>query len=91
MCFCHTRTAQLRRAVRKACNWLKRVRSAAVVRFFERHFVELDMQLRMGDQHGFFQNIKSVQLEETKKVESQYIRDEEGGLLRDKGVSARGG
>ena len=85
MCFSHTRTAQLRGAVRKACNWLKRVRSAAVVRFFERHVVELEKQLRMGDQHGFFQNIKSVQLEETKKVESQYIRDEEGRLLRDKG------
>ena len=39
----------------------------------------------MGDQHGFFRNIKSVQLEETKKVESQCIRDEEGRLLRDKG------
>ena len=80
-----TRDAQLWRAVRKACNWLKRVRSAAVVRFFERHVVELEKQLRMGDQHGFFQNIKSVQLEETKKVESQCIRDEEGRLLRDKG------
>ena len=80
-----TRDAQLRRAVRKACNWLKRVRSTAVVRFFERHVVELEKQLRMGDQHGFFQNIKSVQLEETKKVESQCVRDEEGRLLRDKG------
>ena len=39
----------------------------------------------MGDQHGFFQNIKSVQLEETKKVESQYVRDEGGRLLHDKG------
>ena len=39
----------------------------------------------MGDQHGFFQTIKSVQLEKTKKVESQCIRDEEGRLLRDKG------
>ena len=29
-----TRDAQLRRAARKACNWLKRVRSAVVVRFF---------------------------------------------------------
>ena len=64
-----TRDAQLRRAVRKACNWLKRVRSAAVVRFFERHVVELEKHLRTGDQHGFFQKIKSVQLEETKKVE----------------------
>ena len=62
-----TRDAQLRRAVRKACNWLKILRRAAVVRFFERHVVELEKQLRMGDQHGFFQNIKSVQLEETKK------------------------
>ena len=80
-----TRDAQLRRAARKACNWLKRVRSAAVVRFFERHVVALEKQLRMGDQHGFFQNIKSLQLEETKKVKSQCIRDEEGRLLRDKG------
>ena len=32
--------AQLRRAVRKACNWLEKVRSAVVVRFFERHVVE---------------------------------------------------
>ena len=80
-----TKDAQLRRAVRKACNWLKRVRSAAVVRFFERHVVGLEKQLRMGDQHGFFQNIKSVQVEETKKVESQCVRDERGRLLRDKG------
>ena len=80
-----TRDAQLRRAVRKACNWLKKVRSAAVVRFFERHVVELEKQLRVGDQHGFFQNIKSVQLEETKKVESQCVHDEEERLLRDKG------
>ena len=80
-----TRDAQLRRAVRKACNWLKRVRSAAVVRCFERHVVELENQLRMGGQHGFFQNIKSVELEETKKVESQCVRDEGGRLLRNKG------
>ena len=74
-----------RRAVRKACNCLKKVRSAAVVRFFERHVVELEKQLRVGDQHGFFQNIRSVQLEETKKVEPQFVRDKEGRLLRDKG------
>ena len=79
-----TRDAHLRRAVRKAYNWLKRARSAAVARFFERHVVELEKQLRMGDQHGF-QSIKSVQLEEPKKVESQCVRDEEGRLLRDKG------
>ena len=43
------------------------------------------MRLRMEDQRGFFQNIESLQLEETKKVKSQCVRDEEGRLLRDKG------
>ena len=38
----------------------------------------------MGDQPGFFQSIKSVQLKETEKVESLYVRDEEGRLLQDK-------
>ena len=47
--------------------------------------VELKKQLRMGDQHGFFQNIKSVRLEEKNKVESQCVRDEEGRPLRGKG------
>ena len=61
------------------------MRSAAAVRFFERHAVELEKQLRMGDQYGIFQNIKSVQLEETKKVESRCVPDAEGRLLRDKG------
>ena len=79
------RDAQLRRAIRKACYWLKRMRSAAVVRFFERHVVELEKQLRMGDQHRFVQNIKPMQLEERKKVESQCARDEEGRMLRDEG------
>ena len=79
------RGAQLRRAARTACNWLKRVRGAAVVRLFKRHVVELKKQLRMGAQHGFFQNLKSVQLEEIKKVESWCVRDEEGRLLLDKG------
>ena len=61
------------------------MQSAAVVLFFERHVVELEKQLRVGDQHGLFQNIKLVQLEETRKVESQCVRDEKGRLLRDKG------
>ena len=81
----YSKVAQLRRAVRKACNWLKRVRSAAIVRFLERHVGELERQLRMSAQHRFFQNIKPVQLVETKKVESQYVHDEEGRLLRNKG------
>ena len=56
-------------AVSKACNWLKGVRRAVIVRLIEHDVVELEKQLRLGDQHGFFQNIKSVQLEETKNGE----------------------
>ena len=39
----------------------------------------------MGDQHGFVQNIKPMQLEQRKKVESQCLRNEEGRMLRDEG------
>ena len=48
-----TRDLQLQRAVWKACNWLKRVESAAIVRPSERHVGELEKRLRMGDKHGF--------------------------------------
>ena len=64
--------------------WLEKGRNAAVVRFFDLHVVKLEKQLRMGNQHEFFQNVKSVQLVKAKKVESQYARDEEGRLLRGK-------
>ena len=83
------RDAQLKRAVGHACNWLKRVRSAAIVRFFECHVVELEKQLCMGEQRGFFRNIKSVKLEETKNIKLQYVRQKEGRLLRDKGRNSR--
>ena len=87
-----TRDAQLRRAVRKVCNWLKRVRSAAVVRFFERYVVELEKQLRMG---GSARIIQKHQIGATGG-------DKEGGITvrpmtrkgdccATKGVSARGG
>ena len=46
-----TQAAQWRRAFMHACQKLKKVRTGAVVRFFERHIVELEKQLRMGDQH----------------------------------------
>ena len=76
-----TRDAQLRTAIRNACNWRRKVRSAAVVHFFERHVVELENQLCTGDHHRFFQNIKLVQLKETRK----------GDCCKTKAVSARDG
>ena len=42
--------------------------------------------LRQCDQRGLFQRFKSLNIENTRKVSSQYIRDQEGVMLRDPGV-----
>ena len=44
----------------------------------------MEEQLHRWDETGFFQHLKSMEVEETRKVESQCIRDEDGRLLRDK-------
>ena len=44
----------------------------------------MEEQLRRRNQRGFFQHLKSMEVEETRKVEPQCIRDEDGRLLRDK-------
>ena len=41
---------------------------------------------RQRDQMGPFQRLKSLNIEDTRKVNSQYIRDEEGMMLRDSGL-----
>ena len=52
----HTKDAEIREAVRKACK-VKRTRAAAVTRFFERYVQEMEEQLRRRDQRGFFQHL----------------------------------
>ena len=42
--------------------------------------------LRQRDQRGFFQRFKSLNIEDTRKISSKYIRDEEGIMLRDPGL-----
>ena len=59
------------------------VTESLVACLFERQVVELEKQLCLGDKRGLFQNVKLVQLKETKKVESQHIRNEEVRRLRD--------
>ena len=86
-----TRNAQPRTVVRYACNWLKRVRSAPVLCFFERHVVELGKQSRRGDRHRFFQNIKSMQLEEIKRSNRSTSVAWERDCCETKDVSARDG
>ncbi|CAM9376957.1 unnamed protein product, partial [Ascophyllum nodosum] len=52
-------------------------------RFLERHAQGMEKDLRQRDQMGLFQRCKFLNIEETRKVNSQYIRDEEGIMLRD--------
>ena len=39
--------------------------------------------MRKHNQWSFIQRLKSLRIEDTRKVDSQYIRDEERALLRD--------
>ena len=46
----------------------------------------MEEDLRQRYQRGLFQRCKSLKIEDTRKVSSQYIRDEEGTMLRDPGL-----
>ena len=60
-----------------------RVCNDAKNRFLERHAQGMEKDLRQRDQMGLFQRCKFLNIEDTRKVNSQYIRDEEGIMLRD--------
>ena len=74
---------QSKRAVRRAKVELKKTREAGVVRFSERLVGEFEEKLQRRDQQRLFHFLKSTQVEEVKKCNSQYIRGEQGALLRD--------
>ena len=46
----------------------------------------MEEDFRQRDQKGLFQRFKSLNIEDTRKVSSQYIRDEEGITQRDRGL-----
>ena len=74
---------QARRDVSRACREVKRVRLAAYDRFLERHVHNLEEDLHRNNQWGVHRRLQSLEPEKTRKLSSQYIRDEEGSLLRD--------
>ena len=55
-------------------------------RFLGRNGQGLEEDLRQRDQRGLFQRINSLNIEDTRKVSSQYISDEEGRMLQDPGL-----
>ena len=81
-----TRNSQLIRAAWRENTRYHRVCSDAYERFLGRHVQGMEEDLRQRDQRGLFQHCKSLNIEDTRKVNSQYNCDEEGILLRDSGL-----
>ena len=76
-----TQDSQLMMAVRRESTRFHRVCNNAYERFLKRHVQVMEEDSRQRDQRGLFQRCKSLKIENTRKVSSQYIRDEEGIML----------
>ena len=77
------------RTVRRENTRFHRVCNDAYERFLERHVQGMEEDLHQRDQRRLVQRFKSLNIEDTRKVDSQYIRDEEGIMLRDPGFVLR--
>ena len=64
------RNSQLRREVRRASKEVRRVRIVAKDRFLEGYVEELEEEVRKHNQWGFVQRLKSLRIEDTRKVDS---------------------
>ena len=73
-----TQDSQVMRAVRRENTRVHRVYNDAFERFLERHVQGMEEDLRQRDQRRLFQRCKSLKIEDTRNVSSQYIRDQEG-------------
>ena len=56
---------------------------AAYEKFLGKHVQGLEMNWRQHHQMELYQCIKSLNVEETRKISSQFIRDKEGRMPRD--------
>ena len=81
-----THNSQLMRAVRRENTRFHRVCNDVYERFLERHVQGMEEDLHQRDQRGIFQRCKSLKIEDMRKVNSQYVHDAEGIMLRDPGL-----
>jgi len=74
------------KALKAACAHVQDVIGAGVNSHFNQFITELERIIESGDQRGFYKHLKgTVGMEGTRVKEEQYIRDEDGVLLRNKG------
>ena len=71
------------RALKATSKQLKRTRAKAVERFFEDYVSQLKGHIREDDRFGFYKLLKGMDVDGKRTFNSQYIKDEEGRLLRD--------
>ena len=72
-----------RKAVKMAGKKLRKVRKAAVLSFFWNFVRKLETRTREGDQPGFCEHLKTMNLEGKRDRSSADVKDENGVLLRD--------
>ena len=76
----------LQKALKVATKQLKRARTDGVQKFFKVYISQLKRRIQEGDQFGFYERLAGMNVEGKRTSNSQYIRDEEGNLLRDIGL-----
>ena len=81
----------LQQTLKATIKQLKHTRAEAVQRFFEDYVSQLEGRIREGDHFGFYKHLKKMDVEGKRTFNSQYIKDEEGRLLRIMSSSASGG
>ena len=75
--------SNLKRTLKAAQKRLKRVRCEAIQRSSRNSLSQLEVCIKDGNQAGFYKQLKGMDLEGSRSCSVQYIKDEEGRLLRD--------
>ena len=75
--------SNLRKAVKMAGKKLRKARKAAVLSFFWDFVRKLETRTQEGDQAGFYKHLKTMNLEGKRDRSSEYVKDDNGVLLRD--------
>ena len=76
-------SGSLRKAVKMAEKYLRKVRKVAVRRFFSDCVRKLEARTRESDQGDFYKHLKTMNLEGKRDRSSAYVKDNNGVLLRD--------
>ena len=69
--------------MKKAGKNLEKVHTSAVLSFFWAHVCKLEKRVWKGDQAGFYEHLRTMNLEGKRDRSSQLIKDKDGNLLRD--------